>query len=97
MESGHCGQDKRIFHVRSRLLELGVWFPKKITMHQPNDLPPPLLLHFSSGAFLMARNTFSEQNGAFHMDHLHKMFISNRVVEQHMENFKNFELDNWVK
>ena len=29
MESGHCGQDKRIFHARSRLLELGVWFQKK--------------------------------------------------------------------
>ena len=45
----------------------------------------------------MARTIFSERNGASHLDHLYKMFIFNRAVEQYMENFKNLKPENWAK
>ena len=46
-----------------------------------------------------ARTIFPEWNGAFRFDHFYKMFILNRVIEQHMENFINFkpEFENWAK
>ena len=55
-------------------------------------LPP------SSGAPLVAPTIFFRSEWSFlHLDHLYKMLIFNRVIEKHMENFKNLKLENWAK